>query len=134
MCKLLIGFLLGIAAAMTPDLIALYEDHIMSQYQVDGCKGVDPNECHFNNNGWYDKFEKDHHTLSEVNSYFMLGQGPVYWVFSGRCSLKPFVNPSAVGDLSGKITNRSYFGTRCSRFMEDLSDIVFSEVSNDSDE
>lgn len=124
----LLAFLLGLVVANLPDLIDVYSDFVISKYQKSECvdKGKGPDQCSFFD--YYDKYKVDHKTLEKITGYFQLGQGPAYWVLSGRCSNKIFHNPSAAPKDSGKITMRQYFWSRCSDAMKDASDLIFRDA------
>src|SRR5574337_5720 len=101
----LVAFIMGATLVQIPELFQLYDEHVLHTYQKKLCP--DRNTCHFGT--FYDPYVKDHPTLHEISDYFILGEGPLYWILSGRCSHKPFVNVDAAGKQSGKITNREYF-------------------------
>ncbi len=125
--KFIVGFVAGLLLTLTPDLIKIYDDHVMDQYQNEGCKDLpDEKKCHFNHNKWYDRYVEENPTLNKFNSYIILGEGPLYWIVTGRCSNRIFHNPSASKD-SGKITMRNYFFSRCSNYMKDISDLIFQD-------
>ena len=124
--KYLIGFIVGVLFVISPDLASLYSDRVSYSYKKAGCEGLSPNECFFNKNNWYDNYTKDHPILTKIHYYFILGEGPIYWTLSGRCSKQIFYNPSATKD-SGKITKREYFYDRSSKFMKEASNLIFNE-------
>lgn len=125
--KYLSVFLLGVLITQTPDLVYIYGQSVESKYQKSECadKGIGKNECHFN--VYHDKFVQENPKLDRIKTYLILGQGPAYWVLTGRCSNKIFYNPSATKD-SGKITMRNYFFSRCSRLMIMASDLIFQDA------
>lgn len=122
--KILVAFLLGLAVGLAPDLASIYVDHEIGTYRKSECwdKGVKRNECEFDM--YYDKFAAENPRLEKLSNYLILGEGPLYFVATGRCSNRIFYNPSATKE-SGKITNREYFWSRCSRLMNDASDLFF---------
>lgn len=120
--KLLLGILLGIFIANIPDLTALYIDHTINGYHERICKakGLKGQDCKFDM--YYDKFTEEHPDMAKIGYYFQLGEGPAYWVLSGRCSNQISYTPSA-----GKIVAREYFWSRCSTFMKDASDLIYRD-------
>lgn len=132
MKNVFLGIVLGISLTITPDLISIYDNYISNAYKAVGCKGLEPNQCFFNQNGWYDKYSTENPTLSKISKYFILGEGPLYYVLTGRCSNKIHYNPSATNG-SGKMTRRNYFFSRCSRFMNDISDVIYQDADKEQD-
>jgi hypothetical protein len=124
--SLLFAFLSGILITQIPDLISIYADHTIGQYQKSECadKGKGPNDCYFDD--YFDKYQKENPFLDNLHSYFLLSEGTLYWVLTKRCTEDIFYNPSATKD-SGKITNREYFETNCWTFRNDLSDLIWGK-------
>lgn len=123
--KYVLVFLFGFLLALTPDLIGILDDEISDGYQQIGCKGIHPDKCEFDQNDWYQKYKNDYPNLVEASYYFQLGESGLYYALTGRCSLQTFHNPSADPKGTGKRTLRSYFGTRCSTFAIELSDLIY---------
>lgn len=121
------GLFLGAILISTPDIVGLYSDHVISKYQKEFCKdkGIGPDQCHFST--YYDPYAKENPTLVSMDYYFQLGNGPLYYILSKRCTNRPMHNPSALGDKSGTITLREYFYTQCSKFNNDVSDLLWGE-------
>ena len=121
-------------AVQVPDLVGLYEDHVIHKYQKKLCtaKGKKPENCQFD--VYYDTYSKENPTLTKMGYYFQLGEGPLFYIVSGRCSHKIFNNVSAAGKESGKISQRQYFWTKCSQFDMDVSDFIFREKSTEGDQ
>lgn len=115
----------GILMAQIPDLADLYIERVEKKYVNAECSGHDPKQCDFFK--WYPKFENDHPKLVRTLHYFQMGEGPLYWIVSGRCSNRIFNNSNASPKLAGHITNRNYFFNRCSHMMNDLSDLIFRD-------
>lgn len=124
---ILVGIIIGALLFATPDIVSLTEDYIIHKYSKSECmdKGIDRDRCEFNM--YFPFYEKDHPILSKVGSYFIMDEGFIYYVISGRCSNKPMHNVSALGDETGKISMRDYFRNRCGQFAEDLSDLIFGD-------
>lgn len=129
--KYLAVFLVGVLVTQIPDLICLYTDHVEDKYVRATCAGKSPEACDFFE--YFPKFEADHATLNKVRTYFLMGEGPVYFVLSGRCSNGLFHNSNAAPKLSGKITLRNYFFSRCSHAMNAASDIIFRDADKEQD-
>jgi hypothetical protein len=118
-------FLFGALFTQIPDLIGLYEDHVIHGYQDTYCakKKIGPDKCQFYM--YFYPYVKDHPTLNKMHHYFQFSEGPLYFILSGRCSKETFHNPSAAPKDTGKITNRDYFYSRCSDFNMNVSDLIF---------
>jgi hypothetical protein len=123
---MVIVFLLGLLVSQVPDLICIYHDHIIHKYQKSECydKGLGPNQCHFGM--YFYKFREENPRLDSIGGYFLLGEGPLYFVLTRRCTEEIFYNPSATSS-SGKITLREYFRSRCSSFMNQISDLLYGK-------
>jgi len=125
--KFITGFVLGALLVISPDLIMLYEERIIRLYSQKGCADLkDKTKCTWNRNNWYDKYKTDHILLNKIGNNIQLGEGPLYWILSKRCTNKIFYNISATKD-SGKITNREYFSDRCSKLNIVISDFLFGD-------
>jgi hypothetical protein len=118
-------FLSGVLFTQIPDLISLYQDHVISTYREKDChsKGIDDDKCKFDM-FFYD-YKSHHEGLNRVSNYFQLSEGTLYYVLSGRCSNRLAHGPSALGNESGKITMREYFNTQCGYFRNDLSNLIY---------
>lgn len=119
--------LTGMLITQIPDLINLYADHVSHKYQDKYCKdkGIGPDQCDFSL--YFYPYQKDHPKLVEMEEYFQMGNGPLYMILSGKCSTRMFHNPSAAPKDTGKITLRDYFFNHCSKFDDDMDDLIYGK-------
>ena len=131
--KYLAAFLVGVLLTQIPDLISLYADHTIGKYQKMVCndKGIGPDKCDFFQ--YFPLYEAAHPTLNKIHGYLLMGEGPLYFVLSSRCSNGIFYNINASPNGSGKMTKRNYFFSRCSHLMNDISDIIFQDASKEQE-
>jgi hypothetical protein len=128
----IIVFILGALTVQVPDLIMLYNDRVMSSYRDKTCDSKNnPESCDFF--AWYETYQNDHPKLSNLDSYFIMGEGPLYMGLSGKCSNHIFHNRNAAPRDSGKITNRNYFFTHCSHLAIAISDLVYRDGDKEQD-